>query len=119
MQSNTELAIMASSIVLAAVEYLKMPLISTPRILSFLTQHGIARVDGDGVVHMWCIPYITFVMGVAFTVMFKIDLFADRMPDVSQLARTVLTSVVVGVGSNLIHSLSGKRAIVKRLLKLP
>ncbi len=115
MQSNTELAIMASSIVLAVVEYLKMPLISTPGVLSFLTQHGIARVDDDGVVHMWCIPYITFVIGVVMTVMLKIDLFADRMPDVSQLARTVLTSVVVGIGSNLIHAISGKSAVMNRL----
>lgn len=102
------IALLLSAVVLALVEYLKLPLLNTPHILNWMIRLGLVYVDDDNNPHIWFIPYITLALGIAMSLVFGIDLFAAMLTDATQAARTVLSAIVIGVGSNLIHRVSGK-----------
>lgn len=115
-------ALVLAMVVKAVVDYLKLPLINTPHIVKWLIASRWAYEDGDEVT-IWIIPYVTFALGLAMSLIFGLDLVSQYMPTAMPTAASkILTGAVIGAGSNVIHQLaSNKRLTVsegtlKRLL---
>jgi hypothetical protein len=100
-------AMLLSVIVMALTEYLKLPLISTPHIRAWLVKTSLAYEDKDGGVTIWVIPYFTFVLGLALSIIFSVDLVTRFIPTAPVLPARILTGVIVGIGSNFVNKIVG------------
>jgi len=105
-------ALVLALIVKAVVDYLKLPLINTPHIVKWLLTVHLAYEDGNGGVTIWIIPYVTFAFGFVLSMVFGLDLVSQYMIVRSHLASQILTGMVIGVGSNLIHQLASDKTLI-------
>lgn len=59
---------------------------------------------------LWWLVYVTWLVGGGLSYLAGINLFAEVVPALPLLAGQVLTALVVGGGSNLLHDLFDKPA---------
>ncbi len=57
---------------------------------------------------LWWLVYVTWIVGGVISYLAGINLFAELVPGLPPLAGQVLTALVVGGGSNLLHDLFDK-----------
>lgn len=110
-------AFMLAIAVVAITDYLKRPLTNTPRIAAWMEKVGLAYAKdsekpalGDNLT-VWCIPYITFAFGFTLSYAFQVDIVSVIIGEINPLASILLTSAIIGGGSNIISQVSniGKR----------
>jgi hypothetical protein len=95
-------------VVKAVVDYLKQPLLNTPKIARWMIEHGWAVEKDDGV-ELWWLPYVTFLLGMGGTMLFKIDIVSAYLgTGVPVIARLLLSGAVIGVGSNILNDIASK-----------
>ena len=95
-------------VVKAIVDYLKQPLLNTPKIVQWMIKHNWA-VEKEGGVELWWLPYVTFVLGMGGTILFKIDIVSAYLgTGVPAIARLLLSGAVIGVGSNILNDVASK-----------
>lgn len=101
-------ALFMAMVVKAIVDYLKQPLLNTPKIVQWMLDHNWAVEKSDGV-ELWWLPYVTFVLGMAGTMSFKIDIVSPYLGiSVPVIARLLLSGAVIGVGSNILNDVASK-----------
>jgi len=106
MNENLVAALFLSMAIMAITDYLKKPITSNLKIVEWLLKHNLAMTDGTDVT-LWWLPYLTFVIGLALSLVFGINLVSDILPNSPILAAQILTAVIVGCGSNVINDLVG------------
>lgn len=57
---------------------------------------------------MWWLIYVTWVLGGALSYLAGVNLFVELLPDFNLVAGQLMTAVVVGGGSSLIHDIFDK-----------
>ncbi len=99
-------------IVMVVTEYLVAPLKNTPKIAAWLVKIGLAYRKGPDAsvgddITIWVIPYITFAFGALLSYLLGLDIMTDLLGiDTAGLTAKLLTAVVVGGGSNVIHRIT-------------
>jgi len=106
MNENLVAALFLSMAIMAITDYLKKPITSNLKTVEWLLKHNLAMTDGTDVT-LWWLPYLTFVIGLALSLTFGINLVSDILPNSPILAAQILTAVIVGCGSNVINDLVG------------
>jgi hypothetical protein len=130
MDNQLQAALFLAIVVTAVMDYLKQPLINTPKVALWLVAHGWAYIedkvrDADltaqhmlnlvtnkavrAPIVIWPIPYVTFLIGLVLTIIFNIDIVSAFIPDAGLWPAKILTAIIVGCGSNLIHDVTSKR----------
>lgn len=59
---------------------------------------------------LWFLVYVTWVLGGVLAYLANINLFAELVPSLDPLAGRLLTAVVTGGGSRLLHSIFDRPA---------
>ena len=59
---------------------------------------------------LWWVVYLTWVLGGALAYLAGLNLFTEQLPALNPVIGQVLTSLVVGGGSNLLHDVFQKSA---------
>lgn len=108
--------------ILSVTNYLKQPLVNTPRIRNWLIRHGLAyykepvndrlvfgKVNIGKLVVLWWLPYVTFVLGAVAAFAIDLDIVSSFIPGVNGIVSRLLTAAIVGGGANVIHDVTSKR----------
>jgi hypothetical protein len=102
-------AFFLAMVIQGVTEYLIAPLKNTPRIANWLVRVGLADENfGEGTISIWWIPYVTFAFGIALGLAFNVDIVSQYIPTASPVVSKILSAIIIGVGSNMLHSLSSR-----------
>lgn len=108
--------------ILSVTNYLKQPLVNTPRIRDWLLKHGLAylkdsvsdrtianRINIGNLIVLWWLPYVTFTLGAIAAFAIDLDIVSSFIPGVNGIVSRLLTAAIVGGGANVIHDVTSKR----------
>lgn len=104
--SSFSAAFFLALVVQGVTGYLIAPLKNTPRIAHWLIKIGLADSIEDGTISIWWIPYVTFTFGLILGMAFRVDIVSQYIQGANPIVSKVLTAVIIGVGSNMLHNLS-------------
>lgn len=104
--SSFSAAFFLALVVQGVTGYLVAPLKNTPRIAYWLIKIGLADSVEDGTISIWWIPYVTFIFGLILGLAFSVDIVSQYIQGANPIVSKVLTAVIIGVGSNMLHNLS-------------
>jgi len=100
-----ETAIFLAVVVRTITDYLKAPFLEVPMLRDWMLRHKLAYYNGDNNLRIWFVPYVTFVFGLVLSIVTRTDIVQPFLPTANSTIRIIISGVIVGGGSNIIHSL--------------